>query len=213
MKECNHFDEKLLTQPENETEFIIASILSDKTNFPDETDRKNWGDSHFMAAVSLHPAKENRSVFRSLVFPESFRRFRTLEGHWYAKRRRCRSSRCVSESERETILPAAEDFSSFIKNTSVPHELADAVGSFEHTDQMLLVDETGRVRHVGGLRQLRLPHDRYHLPGFVWYSGIVPELRKNRWKWAQNSSVRTDACTISLHRTYPLWTTATTAWT
>ena len=58
----HHFDEKLLTQPEMKREFILASIRQIKRIFPDETDRKTGAIPHFAAAVSLHPAKENRSV-------------------------------------------------------------------------------------------------------------------------------------------------------
>lgn len=58
----HHFDEKLLTQPEMKREFIIASIRQIKRIFRMKTDRKTGAIPHFAAAVSLHPAKENRSV-------------------------------------------------------------------------------------------------------------------------------------------------------
>lgn len=124
----HHFDEKLLTQPEMKREFILASIRQIKRIFPDENGQENWGDSALCGSCKLAPGE--RKQIRFVIgwhFPNHFGDSGRFEGHWYAKRF-ADAGEVVAylNQERETILPAAEDFSVLLKNTSVPHELADA---------------------------------------------------------------------------------------
>ena len=124
----HHFDEKLLTQPEMKREFIIASIRQIKRIFPDENGQENWGDSALCGSCKLAPGE--RKQIRFVIgwhFPNHFGDSGRFEGHWYAKRF-ADAGEVVAylNQERETILPAAEDFSVLLKNTSVLHELADA---------------------------------------------------------------------------------------
>ena len=208
----HHFDEKLLTQPEMKREFIIASIRQIKRIFPDENGQENWGDSALCGSCKLAPGE--RKQIRFVIgwhFPNHFGDSGRFEGHWYAKRF-ADAGEVVAylNQERETILPAAEDFSVLLKNTSVPHELADAWS--DHLSTLIKCSwwassACGRATAAAAsTRQISLTRVRL----VFWHCSRT--FRKNRWKWAQNSSVGTDAYIISSHRTYLAWMTGMIVW-
>lgn len=61
----HRFDEALLTQPEMKREFVLAIIRQLKRIFRMKTDRKTGAIPHCAAAVSLRPAKADRSGLQS----------------------------------------------------------------------------------------------------------------------------------------------------
>ena len=141
-----------------------------------KTDRKTGEDSALCGRCKLAPGESRQIRFAvGWYFPNHFGDSGRFEGHWYAEHF-ADAGEVVSylDRERDAILPAVKEFSDITeKHECFKRAGGRVVGSFEHADQMLLVDKAGRVRYVGRLRQLRLPYDRHHLSGFIWYSGIV----------------------------------------
>ena len=173
-----------------------------------KADRKTGATPPCAAAVSLRPAKaetdpvrESAGISRTIsAIPDALRGTGTQS----VFRTRARSLPIWIGSAM-TILPAARRiFYITEKHERSTRAGGRVVGSFEHTDQMLLVDESGASSVCGkataaaaSIRQTSLI--RVHL--VFWH--CFQTFRKNRWRWVQNSSARMDVCTISLPQTCP----------
>lgn len=211
----HRFDEALLTQPEMKREFVLAIIRQLKRIFPDENGQENWGDSALCGSCKLAPGESRQIRFAvGWYFPNHFGDSGRFEGHWYAKHF-ADAGEVVSylDRERDAILPTVKEFSTLLKSTNVSKELADAWS--DHLSTLIKCSwwtKRGEFGMWEGYGSCGFHTTDITYQGSFGILALFPDLQKNRWKWAQNSSVGTDAYTISSHRTYPAWITGMIVW-